>query len=77
MVAFVRILVDDEDWIRFNRKGKLPSAAVDSRVATVLQTAFAARLAHYPTTLQVRLTCSPARTLISGRPAVSGSITPL
>ena len=53
LVAFVRILLYDQDWKRFSQKGKLPSAALDTAIATILSAAISRRLSRYASSLEV------------------------
>lgn len=55
LIAFVRILLYDKDWIRFSQKGKLPSAALDKDIGTVLCSAIDRRISRYASSLKVGL----------------------
>lgn len=53
LVAFTRILLNDYDWTRFHKKGKIPPATVDPHVHEVVEHAIRARLSRYNDTIMV------------------------
>jgi hypothetical protein len=53
MVAFMRILLCDFEWHRFERKGKLPETIVDADVSAVCKAVISERLARYSGSLEV------------------------
>lgn len=55
LIAFVRLLIHDFEWLRAKRKGKLPMTAMDAKVGEVLQVVIAERDGRYSQTIQVGL----------------------
>lgn len=51
LVAFVRLLIKDEDWARAEKKGKLPKPNADTEVYAVVAKAIELRAQRYPQSL--------------------------
>lgn len=55
VVVFIRILSKDQEWRRFQKKGRLPMAVWDAQVADIMITAIALRKSRYRETLRASL----------------------
>ncbi|KAK8844649.1 hypothetical protein IAR55_006496 [Kwoniella newhampshirensis] len=55
LIAFVRLLSYDHEWLRAEKKGKLPSTEVDNFVLTVIDAVIRDRLARYDHDVEVDL----------------------
>lgn len=54
LTSFIHILISEDEWRRFQRKGKLPKPALnDKRVTAVWAEVLQQRLGRYETTLRV------------------------
>ncbi|WVR03403.1 hypothetical protein IAU60_000394 [Kwoniella sp. DSM 27419] len=52
LVAFIRLLMSDQDWLRAKKKGKMPSTSVDNEVANVVLKAIEKRREGYRCSLE-------------------------
>ncbi|WVW81632.1 hypothetical protein I302_103627 [Kwoniella bestiolae CBS 10118] len=52
LIAFIRLLLYDQEWLRAKKKGKLPTTAMDNDVAGVIVRAVESRLSRYDGDIQ-------------------------
>ena len=57
MIAFSRLFIYDQEWLRLQKKGKIPKVEMDASVARVIQQATEIRLERYEGDLQVSNVC--------------------
>ncbi|KAK6905051.1 hypothetical protein L486_02479 [Kwoniella mangroviensis CBS 10435] len=47
LIAFIRLLIHDQEWLRAKKKGKLPTTTIDNDVAVIIREAIQSRLSRY------------------------------
>nr|XP_031862168.1 uncharacterized protein CI109_002582 [Kwoniella shandongensis]KAA5529240.1 hypothetical protein CI109_002582 [Kwoniella shandongensis] len=52
IIAFIRLLSNDDEWLRAKRKGKLPTTEIDELVASIIAGVITDRLEKYDQTVQ-------------------------